>query len=368
MNLTRTRKEIIIVVTTTLLMLAGPGWAADVKPPIPPPAKPQTPAAVTTAQSAGIIDVKFDKAKGFLSVKAEKADLTTLLKKIGEVMALPVEIGTGVSGTVTLSSQGKKPEEVVDKILAAAGEKNFLTEYSRKPGAKKDDFLLTKITVVKKGVPRILEKDEKEVMAGMDKREREYQELFARLDKEKNKIARALKEYMDPKTTRDEKIKLRTYFRQTPIDEPEDKLLLKGVTLDPYYGELIDDLQMALLHAIQDRPEESDKEYILDMLRKNQPPGWLMYAMYNVWDERYIPYLLQYVKRRSCMAIEVLGEMKVKEAVPYLEEALKDKDGGVAQAAFDSLYQITGKKYEYRFYPPKIKSNPGGPANQGRPR
>ena len=196
------------------------------------------------------------------------------------------------------------------------------------------------------------------------KRDQEYRELFAKMDKKRNKIARALKEYAEPDTSVEKKIKLRTFLRQTSIDDPEDKLLLKGAILDPQYrGELRNDMQLALLHAIQDRPEEVDKEYILEVLqRKDVAAGWLMYAMLKMWDRRYIPYLLAGViaEHRSCTDIEILGRMKVKEAIPFLEVALNDKNGEVRKAAYYALKNITGKKYENK----RILDDPAAPKNR----
>jgi hypothetical protein len=194
---------------------------------------------------------------------------------------------------------------------------------------------------------------EAEVRAAMAQREREYRELFARLDKERNKIARALKEYFDPGTSEKEKVKLRTYLRQTAVKDPEDKKLLKGASLDPQYAELVGDLQLALLHAIQDRPEESDKDYILDLIRRDIPPGWLLYAMLNVWDDRYVPYLIASAEIGSWSSIEILGSAKtsghdkVMTAIPTLERLLKHPRGEVRQAAYDALTILTGKKYEF---------------------
>jgi hypothetical protein len=107
MDLARTRKTIIsIAAAAVLLMLAGPGRAADVKPPIPPPAKPGAPSSVVPASPTGTIDVKFEKTQGLLSVKAEKADLVTLLKKVSEATGVVIEVGSGVWGTVS----GTRPQ------------------------------------------------------------------------------------------------------------------------------------------------------------------------------------------------------------------------------------------------------------------
>jgi hypothetical protein len=187
-----------------------------------------------------------------------------------------------------------------------------------------------------------------ETDAAILKREQEYRVLFDSMDKKHNKIARALKEYADPKTSDAKKIKLQTYLRQTSVDRPEDKMLLRGASLDPQYASLLPDIHMALLHAIQVHPEESDKEFLLDLLRKKIAPGWLMYTMLKVWDERYVPFLLEYAKEGDDVSVEILGRMKVAAAVPVLEQVLKDEgiSWSAKGTALDSLFLITGKQYK----------------------
>jgi len=296
--------------------------------------------------AVGVMNVKY--AAGKFSVKAEKADLPQLLKKISEASGIPVEVGSGVTGTITISFVDLPLEAGINRILETAGEKNLATEYAKKPGSKNDEYKIEKITVVKKADPKLEKEREAAINAAMQRREQEYRELFAKMDKGRNKIARALKEYTDPRTSDDEKRKLRTYLRQTSVDDMEDKKLLKGASLDPKYSPLLSDIQMALLHAIQDHPEESDKEFLLDLLRKKIPPGWLMYAMLKVWDDKYVPFLIDYARRGSDLSIEILGAQKVKEAVPVLEVVLNDEsiNRTVRGTALDSLWLITGKRYE----------------------
>lgn len=318
----------------------------------------------STSSNASSLEVTW--SNNLLSVKARGVELADLFKVIGVKAMVPVEVDPGIIRKVTIEIKNQNLEEGINKILEVAEGKNLAVEYVRKPGTGKDEFKVNKITVVRKGVSK--EQSEAEIMAAIRKRDQEYREFFDHMDKEKNKIARALKEYKDPNTSKDRKTKLRTYLRQTTIDDPEDKKLLKGALLDPENKfELVSDLQMALMHAMQDHPEESDKEYILELLkRKDNRVGWLYYAMLNVWDDRYVPFLIEGAKAGSGMNIEILGRVKVKESVPYLEEALKSEDPIQSQAAFDALKHITGKKYEYKFYhPEKGKNDPDIPVKQG---
>ena len=304
---------------------------------------PQAPAASVT-QKKPVMEVSFKK--GFLQIKAKDANIRELLTAICEKAAVGLSLDPMINGRVTIDFQGSLMDGVRD-VLITTGGKNFAVEFVKKPRKAHDEFAIDKISILRKAT--IEEPTAAEIQAAILKRDQEYRELFAKMDKGRNKIARALKECVDPKTSAEKKIKLRTYLRQTPIDDPADKRLLKGASLDPQYSEILDEMEMALLHAIQDKPEESDKEYILDLLRRDIKPGWLLYGMLDVWDDRYVPYLLEYVKKGGSTAIEILGRAKVKEAVPLLEKALYDKDGEVRKSAYYALLKITGKEYEVRF-------------------
>jgi hypothetical protein len=304
----------------------------------------QTP--VMGASSAIVTEMKSEEGKHTL--KADKTDLVALLKKISLASGVPIEIGMGVSAAVTAEFVGLNLEEGVSRILAAVGEKNLETEYANTPGAGKDGYKIEKVAVVKLADPAVQKAKEAEINAMMLKREQDYREFFALMDKEGNKIARAIEEYVDPGTSQAKKTKLRTYLRQTPVDDPQDKKVLKAASLDHKYAPLLEDIHTALLHAIQDHPEESDKEFLLDLLRKKIAPGWLLYAMPKIWDQRYVTFLIDYAKIGDYVSIGILGAQKVEAAVPVLEEVLKDQriDRAVRVEAMKSLWLITGKRYE----------------------
>jgi len=285
-----------------------------------------------------------------LSVTAEKAEITVLLKKVAEAAGLPIEIGAGVTGTVSVTFIGLSIEEGISKILSAYGEKNLSVEYARKPGAPKDAFVIEKIQILRGSNAAVTQLSAEERRAAREKREKEYREFFDMMDRDRNKIARAIKEYQDPDTSERKRIKLRSFLRGTSIDKLEDKKLIKGALLDPKVtGALISDLQMALMHAIQDHPEESDKDFILELLqRDDNRVGWLYYAMVNAWDPRYIPYLMQGARQGSSSDIEILGAMQVKEALPLLEDIILKKietNGPARNQARMSWRQMTGKDF-----------------------
>jgi hypothetical protein len=290
------------------------------------------------------IAVKY--SKGLMSVSVKDADIGQLFKVIGEKTGIQVNLDPAIGGKVSAEFNDLSLEAGLQRILAAIGEKNLAVEYLRTSGEKTDSFKAERISILRNAA--IKEPSEAEILAAVKKRDLEYRELFEKMDKEKNKIVRALKEYVDPKTDADKKNKLRTYLRQTSIHEPEDKKLLMSASLDPQYSDLRSELDMALMHAIQDHPEESDKEYILSRWREKRPQGWLLYAMLKVWDPRYVPYLLRAVSRSGDIyCIEILGRAKVKEAVPDLELALRHKNADTRREAYYALLSITGKKYEY---------------------
>ena len=61
-----------------------------------------------------VIEVNY--AGGKLSLKAEKADLAVVLRKVSEVAGIEIEVGTGVSGNVSLSFVALPLEDGVNRI------------------------------------------------------------------------------------------------------------------------------------------------------------------------------------------------------------------------------------------------------------
>jgi len=338
---------------------------AQQKPSAVPPA-PEKAVPATGTPAVVVMDVKY--VAGKLSVKAELADLSQLLKKISELSGIPVEVGPGVAGKVTVSFTDLALEEGINRILETAGEKNLATEYTKKPGQKKDEYKIEKIVVVRKGAPSPVapaldEKAAQRAMEIMAKRDQEYREFFEKMDKQGNKIARAVSAYRDPKASRSGKAKLRTYLRQTSVHDPADIMVLKAALRDPEIkGEIISDIQMALLHAFQEKRDGSDKEFILELLeRRDNSVGWLYYSMLNMWDDRYVPYLMEGAREGMLTDIEILGRAKVKQAVPLLEELWRtSENAAVRREVWGALLQITGKEY-------KREENPPG-ANMGEKR
>ncbi len=288
--------------------------------------------------------------KDLLSVSAQQADIREVLTIIGNLTKVPVSVDRSVTGTVTDEFRDLPLDKGLERLLFRAGEKNLMVEFVRHPGGGANAFAIEKITVLKKAAPA--GPTDAERSAAMAAREKEFRDYFEAIDEGKGKIARALKRCQDPTLSPKEKSKLRTYLRQTSVDDPEDKKLLKSALLDDRLrGEIVSDIQMALMHAMQSHQEESDKDFMVELLqRRDNRVGWLYYAMLNVWDKRYVPYLIEDIieEPRSRSAIEILGRMDVSEAVPFIKNALKDSNYDIRKEAFFALRLLTGQDYPYK--------------------
>lgn len=294
------------------------------------------------------VDVSFQRR--LLSVTAVDVDIATVVKLISEKTGIEVALDPAITGMIRVVFTELSVEDGLAIILRALGEKNLAIEYSRNSGKTEGSFTIKKISILRKSTAETTsEPSDPQLLEAIRKRDQEYQEFFAQMDKEKNRFARALKEYVDPDTSNSRKVKLRTYIRQTPVENAADKKLLQGATRDMRYPqELRSDMQMALMHAIEEHPEESDKAYMLELLERKENLGWLYYSLLRIWDDRYIPYLMAKAKYGSLTPIEILGRAKVKEAVPLLEELLKSKDPSVRRNAQDALFQISAEGGEVK--------------------
>lgn len=72
--------------------------------------------------------------------------------------------------------------------------------------------------------------------------------------------------------------------------------------------------------------------------------GWLYYAMLDICDDRYIPFLLEGAKQGAITDIKILGRRQVKEAVPDLERLLTSSNPSVEENARIALQLIREKK------------------------
>ncbi|MDF1552908.1 MAG: hypothetical protein P1P84_07590 [Deferrisomatales bacterium] len=289
---------------------------------------------------------------GLLTLDAENASLLEVLRAISSLTGIPIEPQAGVGGGVAVTIDAAPLQEALLQIVRAAGEENYALEFvggdeSGEPSR------VDRVAVLRRGnrVPPLEVASPElsaEVAERLRAREVEYRALFAEMAKRKSPIGEAITEYKAPGTSDKRRTKLKTFFRQTPVRDPKDKALLKAAIFDPKNRVLINELEMALLHAIQNNPEEGDKEYLLHLFtRPDIGVGWLVYAIPRVWDERYVPHLIHYANLGAGEAIEILGQMKVTEAVPVLEALLRAGDGLTPRNAANALFLITGHKYTY---------------------
>jgi subtilisin family serine protease len=96
----------------------------------------------------GAHDVRF--ADGKLTVKAREADLGVLLRKIAEAAGIAIEIGPGVEGSVTAAFSDEPLEKAIERVLEAAGAKNFAALFDMEQATAK----MQKVVVLRNGEKR----------------------------------------------------------------------------------------------------------------------------------------------------------------------------------------------------------------------
>lgn len=138
MNIPRVGRELLlnlVFCTPMILFFFSDNAALSQDKPLKGEASSQAPALVSapaggdSPTSGQAIEVKFEAGK--LSVKADKADLTALLKKVSEAAGIAVEVGAGVIGTVSLTFSDLGLEEGIKRILETADAENYLAAFDR---------------------------------------------------------------------------------------------------------------------------------------------------------------------------------------------------------------------------------------------
>ena len=265
------------------------------------------PGGASGAQASGVMKIDYDAPTGKLWVEAAAADFGVLLGKIAQKSGIAIEVDAGIAKKVSISFSGLPLEQGVNAIVDAAGEGNLAAEYTKQPDAGAGSFKLEKIVVLKEGTSAA-----PAATAGGGA-------MPVHVRKDAGALGELLREYGDPNTTRDEKLKLRRSIRRS-ARTPEEKTLLKSAVLDPRNrGEVAEDLQMALTQSMQEHPEGSDKAFVLGLLRRESSPGPLVRAMVGSGDPTYVNYLLSAAQAGDLHAIELIGNLRVAPAVPVLE-------------------------------------------------
>jgi hypothetical protein len=294
---------------------------------------------------------------GKIYVFARGASVGEVFAEIAKQAKIEIKVDEETSkGKMTYLVNNKELKQGIEEILNIIGLRDLAISYKEKEiDAKgKKTYVVDKVEIRKRNkeeMAKIEEDEQKEADERARQRDKEYRELFEKMAKEKHKVTKALKDFTDPKITQKEKTKIMTYFRQESFETPEDKALLKNIYLDTKYNELQGAVEMGLAHVIMDHPEEKDKEYLLQLLKKRKM-GMVIYSLKFIWDERFIPELIKIVKDKNefpigrSQAAEILGAHQVKEAVPVLEEALLQMWGkeNITQV-WHALSCITGLYY-----------------------
>lgn len=142
---------------------------------------------------------------------------------------------------------------------------------------------------------------------------------------------------------------------------PERKRMLTDLALNHKDIGVRDRSAQALLNSIIVNPDSSDKAFISEWVNrtKNDETGYWAITSIRVshgngdkpLDATLIKLLVDILKNSTYSptrseAAYSLGIFKIKEAVPYLEDALMDKDGAVRGGALGALRKVLGGDYK----------------------
>lgn len=320
------------------------------------------------------LDVQYENGK--LLVFARGKTVKEVFAEIAKVAKIEIIVDeeTGKEKT-SLMFKDKSLKEGIESILNLIGLRNLAISYKEVTNEDKKTqdtaaYEIAKVEIRKRTreeMKKVEAEEEKTRQEEYQKKEKWYKNLFKDMGK-KGKLEGMLKDYAEGK----EVDGINTYLRQATI-KPEEKPLLKKALWEPKYEELRGAIAMGLIHAIGDNPEESDKEFLLELLNKRKI-DFLMYSMKFIWDDRFIPGLTDIVRDTTraeitrSTAAEILGVRKVKEAVPALEEALAQMWGGEnITYVHHALTEITGMTYDvingkaiaHPYEPPKVDPDAG---------
>lgn len=263
-----------------------------------------------------------------MTVRASATDLRELLAAIAARSGVAIELSAGISKTVSVAFEKASLEEGIERIVAAAGEGNLAAEYSRRPGAQAGSFRLERIVVLRRAEGSTVPERGTEGAAGA-----------AGI----GTPAAPGSHEADPGAAAIEKAEARRLSRR-PARTPEEKASLKRAVLDPNIrGERAADLQIALARSMMEHPEASDRAYVIELLKREAPPGPLLKAVFGGGDNGvYVDYLLEAAKRQELYAIRLLGDFHITEAAPILQGIASGpaKDSPAGRAAGEALRSL----------------------------
>lgn len=133
--------------------------------------------------------------------------------------------------------------------------------------------------------------------------------------------------------------------------DPEEKRLLKDILLNHPNEDLRKEAGIAMLHSFRYNKDPDDVDFILKWAGnvKDAGAGWSLYYVRDNFDNRFTPVLLKYLESGTygsdrSNAAKVLGQHKVKGALPALEECVaKDINANVRGSCCHAYWEITGK-------------------------
>lgn len=309
----------------------------------------------TRSKTVGEIFKEIEKkAKIEINVDEETAQKKVSIFVSDKTLKEGIEAVLNTIGQRDLAISYREVSELASERVSQLGTDTSQTRKPANPQTSQPTYEISKVEIRKRTkaeMKKIEEAEQKEADEWARQRDKEYHELFARMEKEKNKVAKALSDFSNPKASQKQKTQVMTYLRQATI-EPKDKPLLREAYRDLKFADLKGAIAMGLIHAIADNPEESDKEFLLELFKTKEMGGMLMYSMKFIWDDRFIPELIKVVKDTTeysgerSTAAEILGVRKVKEAVPALEEAFLEMED--VTSIHSALFNITGLYYRVK--------------------
>ncbi|OGR45376.1 MAG: hypothetical protein A2X35_03795 [Elusimicrobia bacterium GWA2_61_42] len=169
----------------------------------------------------------------------------------------------------------------------------------------------------------------------------------------KSVLREVAEKMQDPNVPKEEKNQILAKAKPSLLSgmDPAEKKLIKDILLYHPNRDLKGEVGGAMVHAVINNPEESDKDFVVEWVKKEKSLAvWnAPYVMDRVWDVRFIPILLEMLKNPADWmpkgnVAQLLARRQVKEALPSLAECIeKDKEENVRAECRDSYYKITGK-------------------------
>ncbi len=186
----------------------------------------------------------------------------------------------------------------------------------------------------------------------------EHQKEISLANIHSSRLKEIVEEIDDPATSKEKRGRLIGEIKGSK--DPEVNKILKDLALNHQNPDVRSQAGMALVNSIIMDPSVGDPDFIIrwagmESSKDDWDKEFIPDAMNKAWNPVFIPALIKLLKSPSFSlrenAMRVLGEHKAVEAVPYLEEVLKnDKEDSVRVSACGTLRMITGREYFVEVY------------------